>query len=67
MSLKRLDDASDDLNVAMNRLGTLAASGPSTESILELTRVIGNLAVTHAMLYDLLKDILPRMLGELRR
>lgn len=51
----RLEDANDDLNLAMSRLQSLAGRSVVTpESLLEVVRVVGNLAVTHAMLYDLL-------------
>lgn len=50
----RLEDANDDLNLALERLQSLAGRDRNVEAFLEVTRVLGNLAVTHAMLYDLL-------------
>lgn len=52
----RLEDANDDLNLALTRLQSIGGRmhGATAEALLEVTRVVGNLAVTHAMLYDLL-------------
>jgi hypothetical protein len=54
--MSRLADANEDLNLAMTRLQSIAgrSDGAVAEALFEVVRVLGNLAVTHAMIYDLL-------------
>jgi hypothetical protein len=62
--MSRLQDANDDLNLALTQLRSVAHRTPGNEAILELVRVLGNIAVTHAMLYDLLKESLSQTIRE---